>query len=101
MKALYTGDRQLEDGSVVTGEGLADYLVFLESADLATRIENEFDAALQAVDAVTLPLGQAVLNEPEQVQALYDALRALIISTKVDMTNVMGVTITFNDNDGD
>jgi hypothetical protein len=35
------------------------------------------------------------------VQAAYQAVHQLLILLKVDMTNVLSVTVDFSDNDGD
>lgn len=86
---------------------LADYLdhigaVYEQTGEtLAQHLLARVDTALDALDAVDMPLRQAVLDEPEQVDALYEASRMLLILTKVDMGNQMGVTVTFNDSDGD
>ena len=53
------------------------------------------------MNAIEGDLQSAVINEPAKVQALYDALQQMLLTAKVDMTNILGVTITFNDNDGD
>ena len=36
-----------------------------------------------------------------QVEAAYEELRTLLVLFKVDMVNHLGLTLTFNDNDGD
>jgi hypothetical protein len=37
----------------------------------------------------------------QAVAAAYDEIKGLLILLKVDMTNVLGVTVDFSDNDGD
>ena len=95
LEALYFGI----DGEV-DGLGLHEYVAFLQPG-LQTTVAARFTAVRNALALLDTPLQDAVVNRPNEVQALYDALQELLLTTKVDMTNVMGVTITFNDNDGD
>ncbi|CAM2069038.1 Imelysin family protein [Sulfidibacter corallicola] len=85
------------------GLGLDDYLTFLNS-NLGSSIDSQYDdifAAIDAIEAEGLTLTQAVTERSELVDALSERVRELIVLTKTDMAGVMGVTITFNDNDGD
>lgn len=75
-----------------TGETLAEHLL--------ARVDTAL-SAIDALEAMEMPLHQAVVDAPEDVDALYEAARMLLILTKVDMGNQMGVTVTFNDSDGD
>lgn len=86
---------------------LADYLDAMGASDettglmLSERLLQQLDSAFEALAAVKKPLREAVLDNPEDVDALYQAVRTLLVLTKVDMGNQMGVTVTFNDSDGD
>lgn len=87
------------------GLGFDDYLNFVGASykdqSLSQAVNAQFDAAFAALDAVPPPLSTAVVNDPEAVDAAYEAIRALIVLLKADMANHLGVTITFSDNDGD
>ncbi len=89
------------------GEGLGfdDYLNFLgamyEDRPLSEAINARFDASLAALRAIDDPLEMAVATDQAQVEAAYEELRALLVLFKVDMVNHLGLTLTFNDNDGD
>jgi predicted lipoprotein len=87
------------------GLGLDDYLDYLgaesEGVPLSQKINEQFAATHAALQAIELPLATAVTNDTATVQAAYDELRKLLILIKVDMANQLGVTITFNDSDGD
>lgn len=58
-------------------------------------------AAREALAGIPEPLTEAVQSSPEQVVAAQDALRAVQVLIQVDMTQALGVTLAFNDNDGD
>jgi predicted lipoprotein len=97
MHAIYTGS---------DGAGFDDYLDFLgaQAADgtpLSQGIEAQFVTTLAAFEAIEGTLHTAVTDHPDQVNAAYEEVRTLLVLLKVDMANHLGVTLTFNDNDGD
>ncbi len=82
------------------GEGIDDYLRGL-NAPLAGRVEERFQKAVTAVEAIDVPLEVAVTDRKELVQRAYQAIHDLEIIFKVDMASALGVTITFTSGDGD
>lgn len=92
MAQIYTG----VDG----GPGLND-AIRRRQPSLVTELEAAFDAAIAAVEAIEDPLHVAVVDHPEQVRAAFDAVRAVKLLMTTDVANVLGVTRTFSDNDGD
>ncbi len=93
--AIYSGE-----GAAQSGPGFDDFLTALGS-DLGARISQQFHAALTAVRAISPPLRVAIVEQSERVRAAHEAVRQLFILLKVDMTNVLSVTVAFSDNDGD
>ncbi|GAB3194280.1 putative lipoprotein [Pontibacter aydingkolensis] len=91
--------------SGTNGPGLDDYLDHVNARYnnnlLSDAIEAQFDAAIAAINGVTVPLSQAVTSNPQAVSKLYEELQKLIVLTKTDMPSALGVAITYNDNDGD
>lgn len=73
--------------------GLDDVLVELGHGDLAADIVAGTDAALVAADAVQGPLSEAVVDRPEQVQALHDAIKAVADLLKGDLATVLALEI--------
>lgn len=57
--------------------------------------------ARDALLVVPEPLSMAVVDGRSQVVAVQDALRDLQVVIQVDLAQALGVTIVFNDNDGD
>lgn len=89
------------------GEGLGfdDYLDFLNAAygeePLSQVVDAQFEASLAALRAIDGPLETAVVSNPAQVEAAYEEMRQLLALFKADIVSQMGLTMTFNDSDGD
>lgn len=87
------------------GLGFDDYLNYLEatyeSKPLSSAINTQFEQSLTALRAIDGPLEQAVVQDLPQVMEAMTEIETLLLLLKVDMTNQLGVTLTFNDNDGD
>lgn len=85
--------------------GLDAYLDHLDRSGgaqpLSARVSAAFEQALRALRAIEQPLEVAVLENPQTVEAAYEAMRALLVLLKTDMPAQLGVTVTFGDNDGD
>jgi predicted lipoprotein len=82
------------------GAGLDDYLRNLNPA-LETRVTQQFQKAVTALRSIDAPLEVAVTNGRASVEAAHKAVHDLEILFKVDVASALGVTITFNSNDGD
>ncbi|ALJ00206.1 imelysin family protein [Rufibacter tibetensis] len=102
-RAIFLG----QSAAGVNGPGLDDYLNHVDAAkkyngkSLAEAITQQFDAALAAVNAITVPLSEAVSTQPQAVNKVYEELQKLIVLTKTDLPAALGVSITYTDNDGD
>ena len=87
--------------------GYDDYLESLnaqveyEDGTLAEVINNTIETSIAQLDALGEPLEDAVLNNPDDVDAIYQELRNLNRLIVVDMANNLGITLYFNDTDGD
>ncbi len=87
------------------GQGLYGYLdavdPMVDGVKLSDKLNSQIDACLTAAANINGPLEEAVVNNPAQVETLYIELKRLTVLMKVDMASLLGVTITFTDNDGD
>jgi predicted lipoprotein len=88
------------------GSGFDDYLDFLgatheNNVPLSEAINAQFDVVLAALRAIDGPLETAIQTDQAQVEAAYEELRTLLVLLKADMVNHLGLTLTFNDSDGD
>ncbi|HET6584229.1 MAG TPA: imelysin family protein, partial [Nannocystaceae bacterium] len=82
------------------GLGLRD-LVVLRSRELADAVDAAFAAADEALQAIDIPLRDAVVSKPEDVQRAIDRVKDLRRLFTVDIAQQLDVTVTLSDNDGD
>jgi uncharacterized protein len=75
------------------------------AAERGQNFDEQMTAALSAsraaLQAIDMPLTAAVASEPARVQAASDRLGELQSLLQVDMIGALGLTLSFNDNDGD
>lgn len=85
--------------------GFDDYVDHLDSRPVGERLSDGMRAGFQEVfDALARiegPLATAVVDDPEDVRAAYEAMRPLLVLLKTDMSAQLGITVTFSDSDGD
>lgn len=89
------------DFSTSTDIGFDDYLIKLGRQDLATQIANDFTNCFNKLDVINPPLREDLFNNTQNVNALKDAVKTLLMHIKVDMSSALNTIITFNENDGD
>ncbi|MFK7847500.1 MAG: imelysin family protein [Rhodothermales bacterium] len=94
---LYTGVGENGQG----GTSLADNLGFLGASDLAVDIETAFAESLAAVSGLTDPLSTQLEGNVDEALVVFTKMQELVVLMKVDMASRLGITITFQDNDGD
>ena len=102
--ALVRGRNALDDSvAVIEGtQALLDAGVApLLSTDLAGRLRGAADAAEGAVRNVPGPLQLSVTNARSQVLAGIQACKALEQLVATEVTTALGITLSFNPNDGD
>jgi len=97
IKRLYQGTGL--DGA--SGTGLDDNLRTLDAAALDTEIANELDGSMDALSGLSDPLANQIEENNDPVLAAFQEMQDVVVLLKADMTSVLGVTITFQDNDGD
>lgn len=84
----------------VDGLGLVD-MVKSRSEPLVGEVRSTIDAAYAAIDALSQTLRLSLTLEPDKVEALFEAIIEIKRVFGSDLVTVLGVTLTFNDNDGD
>jgi hypothetical protein len=80
--------------------GFKDYLQSVD-ASLADTIDAQIERSMRATQAIPDPLHRAVTEAPAPVERAYAEVGQLLRLVEVDMMNVLGITLLFNDNDGD
>lgn len=97
LKRCYNGDFAQTPFRI----GFDDFLILIGSEDFSIKISKQFLVCQEKIDAIQHPLKEELLSNPETVVDLKNSFRDLLVLIKVDMANILGSTITFNDNDGD
>ncbi len=97
LERLYKGDFLQTPFRV----GFDDFLVLIGSEDFSAKINAQFKDCQRKLDVFQNPLATELETNPDAVVDLKNSFRDLLVLIKVDMANVLGSTITFNDNDGD
>ncbi|MEE2788893.1 MAG: imelysin family protein [Myxococcota bacterium] len=73
--------------------GLGDLLVEKSADSLAETLAQKIDAAIAAIDAVEGSLTDAVVQRPGQVQAAYDAVKAITDDLKGPFVTILSLTV--------
>ena len=85
--------------------GLDDYLDYLDRSPadrkLSSAIRAELETVLGTLAGVPAPLRRAVTESPAAVEAAFESMRPLLVLIKTDLAALLGITVTFSDNDGD
>lgn len=81
--------------------GLDDHLQALNAGDLSDEIKNELVEAHDTLEALQDPLSQQIEENNEPVLKAFQELQDVVALLKADMTSVLGINITYQDNDGD
>ncbi len=98
LKKVYNG-QSFETGN--DGVGMDDYLVHLEENDLDNMIDSGFQEMIDKTDEFSMTLEDALENDTQRMNELYNMLQGQVVHIKTDMTSAFGVLITYQDNDGD
>ncbi|WP_394749896.1 imelysin family protein [Spongiimicrobium salis] len=81
--------------------GFDDFILRLEQQALDQRIQDQFTVCRNALDRISGSLAAELETNPDAVAAVRTAFRDLLVLIRVDMSNLLGIVVTFNDSDGD
>lgn len=88
-----------------TGISFDDYIRDVESDDikisLADNINNQFEIIETKLSSVGTPLSDKVNSNQTAVSDAWNEIKKLVTYSKTDMSSILGLLITFQDNDGD
>jgi uncharacterized protein len=115
VEAYYSGNsiafakNQLEGLKITftggSGSGFDDYIRDVEGEDvtvsLADNIITTMNNCIAKLDALAGPLANDVNANAAAVNELYLEIKKLVVYVKTDMTSMLGILITYQDNDGD
>lgn len=89
----------------LTGSGFDDYIRDVEGEDvtesLADKINSQFQICLNKIYNLNTPLSNTITSDFASVNEVYLELKKLVVYCKTDMTSMLGIMITYQDNDGD
>ena len=101
LENTYKGKDQLG----TDGIGFDDYLKELgtkrDGLDLNELILDVFASLQTKCDLLSGSMNDAIKNQTSTTDEIYVKIKELVAYLKVDMTNAVGVQITYIDNDGD
>ena len=98
IRDMYAGHESAEGALGIS------HLVAAISPDADARMIAHFAAAISAVDgldALEGSLTAAVVDNPDKVRAVYEALSELQMTLETEVVSLLGVTVGFSDTDGD
>ena len=91
--------------TTTNGEGLDDYLNFVQAQTagqpLELVIDNQINTIKTQLDAINDPLSNEVVSNNAGVQNVYQPMQQLVPQLKIEVTDALGVMITYQDTDGD
>ncbi len=100
LRAAYTGDLNDQEG-VGFEEVLAERIRGTDRESLSAKLEDQFERAISATETIEGTFVDAVEAQPEQVEAAYQEVKTLHRLLGADASNVLGVTVMFNNTDAD
>lgn len=87
------------------GAGLDDYLSFMSAQSGGVALQTVIDTKLTAIKTklgtINDPLSKELTTNNKAVEAVYVLLQQLVPNLKVEMTDALGVLVTYQDADGD
>lgn len=91
----------LREASSGNGDSYLTYLELLENMSLSNEIKERFEKSVSAVNLLNEPYQEEVQNNPNPSNTVIAEIQQLIVLIKSEMASTIGISITFQDNDGD
>jgi len=83
------------------GIGLDEQLIALEAEDLTDDIKTTLTNIKAATNTVSDPLSADIEADRNRAVSVFTTMQQFVVLFKTDMTSVLGVSITYQDVDGD
>jgi predicted lipoprotein len=91
IEANLLGFQQLFTGN--DGYGFDDLLVQLGHGDLSAQMLTDIDTAIALAGSLDMPLDDAIESRPDEIEALYNAVKAVTDALKGDLATVLVLEI--------
>lgn len=104
MRANFQASQRLFAGNSLTGNaglGIDDLLIEYGASGLTDDINTQFITLYTALDAVPAPFTNSLESHKAEVQQAYDAAQAMVVLFKTELPSVLGVQISYQDQDND
>lgn len=93
MKAAFTGKVDI---------GFDDYLNHLNNEEtLSVQIETKLNLVIRQLEALGVPLREALVSKNAEVEQIYATIKALLVYLNTDMASYFNITVLPSDSDGD
>ena len=80
-------------GTAREGFGTDDLLDAVGHADLAAEVLLRVDTAIAIADTTTVSVQEGVLDDPTQIDTLYDAVQDVTTLLKTDLVTVLSIEV--------
>lgn len=86
-----------------TNNSLDDYVKFITNSNVINeKLKGNFTTVEKEIELLkNNTFNNSITTKVASIEKLYEAIKILIISIKVDVASALSITITFTDNDGD
>lgn len=88
-----------------SGKGFDDYIKDVEdesiTESLADKINNQFDHCINLLTAINGTLSNEIETNNSAISEIYQEIKKLVTYCKTDMASILGLLVTYQDNDGD
>lgn len=99
VERIFTGAnaRGLDENIIALNNVTEKY----DTEELANEIQSQMDEAQSELEDLNDPLSQQIEEDNDSVLKAFQEMQQVVTLIKADMTSVLGITITYQDNDGD
>lgn len=88
-------------GNSTTGLSYADYVNASTEVALSSMITDQFEIARSRMAALNNDLSQQIIDDNSKMLMTYDELQKAVVLMKVDMLQILNISVDYVDADGD
>jgi predicted lipoprotein len=88
-------------GGPTSEPSLRNHLIACGAEDTANELDNELSTALEMIDGYGSSLEDGIVSAPQPLATIRAHMQTVVVLLKTEAFPALGITLTFNDNDGD
>lgn len=88
-------------GQNTEGPGFASYLKEVKKEGVTKKINDKYNKAKTAIDALGDNLADEMVNNRTAVLTVHDIIQSNVVNLKVDMMQALNISVAYFDGDGD